>query len=490
MNIEEYLKICERQKGYIEDLKCSIGILKLTNHVNDKKVELKKTPLGILRYVFRRLVRKSISWFTRPYWEQQNLYNMQVVKTLDTLIENSEGFARGVTEWIASSEELTIEDAERLRTVFRKEDEEEQSEGKLRVFQIVSTLNFGDAVGNDVMAIRRALMEGGYETAIFTGNIHPKIPINTAYPIAAMPQLYSKDILIYHFAAGDPLAEYVRTLPCCKVMRYHNVTPPGFFKPYDRNAAKISALGLKQLKALKRDIDYGMVDSAYNKSDLQEAGYCCPIDVVPVLIPFSDYEQTPDEKVVKKYQDDWVNIVFVGRVAPNKRIEDVISGYAAYKEKYNAKSRLFLVGNYKEEDAYYQKLAKKVFEEDIRDVVFTGHISFAAILAYYVVADVFLCMSEHEGFCVPLLEAMYFNVPIIAYNSTAVPDTLGNAGILLDRKEPEYVASKIDEMLSSEELKKKYVDLGMERLKDFQYDVIKKQIIDCIKGYQGDLESK
>ena len=142
-------------------------------------------------------------------------------------------------------------------------------------------------------------------------------------------------------------------------------------------------------------------------------GYTCPIDVLPILIPFDDYAKTPSQQVIDRYSDGYTNLIFTGRIAPNKRQEDVIRAFYDYKKFYNPKSRLILVGGHNGMERYYHRLKSYINALELEDVVFPGHIKFDEILAYYKIADVFLCQSEHEGFCVPLVEAMYFDVPVV-----------------------------------------------------------------------------
>lgn len=476
MDINKYEELQKRnnlQMQRLKELNAYIEGMKETSQIVDPPVYMQKTPLGILKYVYKRLVRKSISWFTRPYWAQQNLYNMQLVNCLHDILKSNEEIMFQLNCISGNGEFFENNQMNILKN------------NEPKVVQVVSSLNFGDAVGNDVMAIKRALTEEGILTGIYAANIHPKIPFGMAHPYSELPELTENDIVIYHFASEDPLAEQVKNLPCKKVLRYHNVTPPEFFRPYNQDATVNTTRGLKQVKELAGFMDYAMVASDFNKHDLLDMGYTCDMDVVPCLIPFKDYEQTPDASVIETYKDGWTNIVFVGRIAPNKKFEDIIDAFAVYKEKYNPKSRLLLVGSYGENDLYYLKLKKQVEKKKIEDVIFTGHISFAAILAYYKVADVFLCMSEHEGFCVPLVEAMYFEKPIIAYKSTAIPYTLGDAGMLLESKEPTYVASKIYELVQSESMQEEYISNAKRRLQDFQYNVVKEKIITCIKKYKN-----
>lgn len=200
---------------------------------------------------------------------------------------------------------------------------------------------------------------------------------------------------------------------------------------------------------------------------------------MPIVVPFDDYRKKPSQDIIEKYKDDRHNIVFTGRVAPNKCHQDIIAAFACYKKYYDSKARLFLVGSYKEKDTYYRKLKKYVDLLGVEDVVFTGHIKFEEILAYYHIADVFLCMSEHEGFCVPLIEAMYFGVPIIAYNCTAVPMTLGDGGILVNKKNPIETAALINRIISDPMLRDLMKENQQKRLAEFQYE----KIVGMFRGY-------
>lgn len=207
------------------------------------------------------------------------------------------------------------------------------------------------------------------------------------------------------------------------------------------------------------------------------------MEVLPILIAFDDYKKEPDKKIIKAYDDDWVNVVFTGRVAPNKCPEDIIAAFYYYKKNIQPKSRLFLVGRYDGMPAYKTQLDVYVKQLGLEDVYFTGHVKFDEILAYYHIADVFVCLSEHEGFCVPLVEAMYFGVPIIAYDSTAIGDTLGGSGLLLQDKSPAIVGEAIRLVAENKELRDRLVMGQKERLKDFAHDKIKKNFLEIMQKF-------
>lgn len=422
---------------------------------------------------------KILSAFETDTWKMQREYNVTVANTLEdydrihTIMMEENDCLRNMVN------QLQIQVTELNQKLGQAFVFDRQFAGK-RVIQIVSSLNFGDAVGNDVLAINRALTEAGYITGIFTKAIHKKIKEPNAFLIDLLPELTAEDIVIYHYAAADEFQELIEELEAKIVLRYHNVTPPAFFHGYDKIAEKVTSEGLKQIEEMKDAIDYGLTVSEYNKSDLENMGYECPIAVAPILIPFDDYRREPSADVISRYSDGKTNIVFVGRIAPNKRFEDVIDCFIEYKKRYDKDARLFLVGNYDEKNAYYQYLKGYVKGIEAEDVVFPGHIPFNEILAYYRIADLFLCMSEHEGFCVPLVEAMFFKVPIVAYASTAIPGTLNGSGVLVESKEPADVAAKMHQVVTDEAYRNEIIEGQNERLLDFGYDGIKEQILEEI----------
>lgn len=355
----------------------------------------------------------------------------------------------------------------------------------MKIIQLLTTLSFGDAVGNDTVALGGAISAMGYDTAIYAENVDARLPKNTARNISKLKNVNKDDIIIYHKSTGTDLSFKLDRYKCRKIMIYHNVTPPEFFRPYSTAAAALTEYGYEGIKYLKDKVDYCLADSAYNKQELIKMGYTCPIDVRPILIKFEDYNQTPDSNIIRQYTEDgWTNIVFVGRIAPNKKQENLIRAFYQYK-KINPKSRLILVGSYAGMENYCERLKKYAAALGLEDVIFTGHIKFTEILAYYKVADVFLCMSEHEGFCVPLVEAMFFGVPVIAYDTSAIADTLGGSGILLDSNDPVFAAGVIDRLVNDSALREYIISRQNERLRDFSYEKINSAFEKYLKDFIG-----
>ena len=362
----------------------------------------------------------------------------------------------------------------------------------MHIVQMLPTISYGDAVSNDALALDQILKNQRHTTSIIAENIGKNISTKIAQRYTDSYEPDKNDLLIYHLSTGTKLNTVIKRYNCKKIMIYHNITPMHFFSDYNPDLAELCRVGREEARQLKDTFDYVLADSEYNKSELLEMGYTCPIDVLPILIPFEDYEMKPDNLVLKRYKDDgFTNILFVGRIAPNKKQEDIITSFYHYQKNYNSKSRLFIVGSSNGMDRYYNRLKEYTEKLGVENVEFLGHIKFNAILAYYKLADIFLCLSEHEGFCVPLVEAMNFNIPIVAYHSSAIKETLGGSGFLLEDKNPLEVAGVLNKVAVDDELKRTLVENEKERLKDFDNQRIGKMFLDYLNKFlKGEINEK
>lgn len=351
----------------------------------------------------------------------------------------------------------------------------------MRIFQVIENIVFGDAISNHAINIYKLLKENGFETAIYAVNFDTRLDKTMVYSIKEMPELEKDDLIIYQMCQSSSINTMIAGWKCKKACMYHNVTPPDFFLPYDNFQSRFQQKGLKEIGKLKDVFDYVWGVSQFNCDNLIEMGYDADkTSTVPIFLDFSDFRQEPDQNTINKYSDNWLNILFVGRIAPNKKQEDIIRVFAYYKKYVNKKSRLILVGSFFN-SAYQYCLEKYIKELGVNDVIFPGHISFKEILGFYSVADVLLCMSEHEGFCVPLLEAMLFDVPIIAYAAAAVPETLGESGILLKDKDPAKVSFAIEQLVSNEDLRRMVIEKQQQRLADFNLEKLGDAFLKQIK---------
>lgn len=356
----------------------------------------------------------------------------------------------------------------------------------MRIIQVLTTMAFGDAVGNDTMALHEIIKKAGYETGIYAENIDSRLPKGIVQYVKKIPKLNRADIIIYHLSTGTPLNQEIKKYTCRKVLIYHNITPPFFFEKYSPGAFQLCKIGLEQTQNLSDCFDYVFADSEFNAENLREMGYKCPIEVLPILIAFEDYKKRPNDKVIEKYKDGCTNILFVGRIVPNKKQEDIIRTFYYYQKFYNPKSRLFLIGSYQGMEPYYNRLMTYIERLGVKNIIIPGHSKFDEILAYYHVADTFICLSEHEGFCVPLVEAMYFGVPIIAFDACAIRGTLGGSGLLLKNKNAIEIAGLMDKLDKDTALKCKVIRNEKERLQEFDHEKIERMFW----SYMSELENE
>ncbi|WP_019536922.1 glycosyltransferase [Paenibacillus ginsengihumi] len=354
----------------------------------------------------------------------------------------------------------------------------------MRIDQILPSISYGDAVSNSAIIIKKMLESKGISSNIYAGHIHPKLR-KIVKPVTKLNN--RADGLLFHMATGSRESYIVKEIDIGKkIMIYHNITPARFFKGYSSNAERSVIQGRSELRMLKNDIGLAIGVSEYNRKELEEIGYY-NTTVVPFIVNLDDFAQPPAKNIVKQMQDGKTNILFVGRISPNKKQEDIIKAFYCYHKFFNNNSRLTLVGNYTGMEPYYYQLKKLISELNLEnDVLITGHIPFSHILAYYHTAHLFFSMSEHEGFCVPLLEAMYFKLPILAYDSSAIGETLGNGGVLFKEKDFVKIAAMIDTLIKNEEFNKSYRMKSSSRLEYFKQEKLESILYSKIIQYMNE----
>lgn len=351
----------------------------------------------------------------------------------------------------------------------------------MNIYQIIVTLAHGDAIGNNTQITGEIIKGLGYKTQIYAENFEKIFSSKVVLPFDKMPTPHKDDIVIYQMCECSKINKILPEWNCKKIAVYHNITPPHFFHNFSPMQENYQHTGLYEIEQLKDCFDLVIAVSNFNKSDLISMGYSpWKIKVLPIILKMSDYKQTPDSAIINKYSDSCTNILFVGRIAPNKKIENIIRIFAYYKQHYDMTARLFLIGSFFNKE-YQKYLEKYINIIGVNDVIFCGHISFAEVLAFYSVADMFLCMSEHEGFCVPLVEAMIFDTPIIAYGTTAIPETLGGSGLLSDTNDPVFVAELMNKIREDVELRQQIVEGQRKRLHDFEPEILAQQFVGCIQ---------
>jgi glycosyltransferase involved in cell wall biosynthesis len=321
-----------------------------------------------------------------------------------------------------------------------------------QVHQLLAALSYGDAIGNESLVIQRHLRAEGFESDIFAEQVHPRMA-HLARPLWEYKTVSSKrSICLFHFSIGSAAARLIFHAPDRLVSIYHNITPAHWFTMFHPHLAGLCHHGRRELLAFAPRTELALGDSEFNRRELAESGYRST-GVLPIVLDLDVYRRPRSPVVRRRYGDGRTNIVFVGRIIPNKRIDDLIRVFSVYQRYVDPTSRLLLVGDYKGHERYLTALGELIRSLEIGGVVFTGHVDEDELLAYYEVSQLFLCLSEHEGFCVPLIEAMSFGIPIVAYDAGAVAETLRGGGVLLKDKSPELVAEVIHSVLSDAALR-------------------------------------
>jgi glycosyltransferase involved in cell wall biosynthesis len=327
----------------------------------------------------------------------------------------------------------------------------------IRIHQVLATLGYGDAIGHEVLGIQRVLRRAGYESEIFVETADYRLEEMTRDYRELIDHSSPDNLLIHHFSLGSKASRTAYALPDRMALVYHNITPPEYFVGVHRRLARQCFHGRRELRAYASRCDIALGDSEFNRQDLEALGFP-RTDVLPVVPDFSHLDRTPNWIVARDFDDAWTNIVFVGRVIANKKIEDLIRFFHAYQTFFNPRSRLLIVGAQSGFERYLAGLHQMAASLGARNVHFVGHVADEELVAFYEVADLFLCASEHEGFCVPLVEAFYMEVPVLAYAATAVPSTMDGAGVLYDDKDPMHVASLMDAIVSNHSMQDAIVE--------------------------------
>jgi glycosyltransferase involved in cell wall biosynthesis len=328
------------------------------------------------------------------------------------------------------------------------------------VHQIIPVLAPHDAVGNHTLALRDALRGAGFESEVFAemrlGHLR-----DVGQSIVDYPTPSTADLLMYQSSTGSTVVDWLLKRPEPVAVNYHNITPASFFEPWDDQGASSMRRARAQLGALARRSRLALADSPFNATELRELGYS-PVVVAPLLLDLDARLAAPDPQVADhlartRAGHHWL---FVGRLAPNKCQHDLIAAFAAYRLAYDRGARLTLIGS-EAAPAYSDALYGLIDDLDLHGAVtVAGSVTDAELAAYYDDADAFVCLSRHEGFCVPLLEAMRHDVPVVALAAAAVPDTVGTAAVLLQESSAVSVAAAVRELLDDDEFRKALVGAG------------------------------
>ncbi|MBN2006004.1 MAG: glycosyltransferase [Anaerolineae bacterium] len=354
----------------------------------------------------------------------------------------------------------------------------------MRVHQITAGLAYGDAISNHIVEIDRRLKQWGIESHIYAENVDPRMAHLGSLDYKYVPFMENtEDLLIYHYSIYSSTMKFYLESRNRKVVDYHNITLPHFFHGYDASLAQACRLGRSLLPKFQ-DCEMILADSEFNRQELVAAGIPAGrTKVLPIFLRLDDFASVKrNETLYRRLKaDGTANILFVGRVTPNKAFEDLLKVFAIYHRDVNSYSRLILVGA-RSLPRYNQVLDALLARLGLEDaVVFTGHVTFRDLKTYYEAADLFLCTSHHEGFCVPLLEAMYFDLPVLARAETSVPYTLGNAGVMYHKLDHAILAEMVQLLLEDPDLRTQVLAGQRRRLEAFAPECVELLLRDILR---------
>lgn len=335
------------------------------------------------------------------------------------------------------------------------------------VNQWVPAAHTGDAVGDSARRMRALLRAMGHESEIYALTIDEALE-GDVRPFSD-PAARHGGATIFHYALPSPMTEAFATLKGGRVLQYHNVTPASYFAPYSPVLFRLTTLARQELATLVGRVDLALGVSEYNRQELESLGFE-PTGVLTLAVDFSRITQQADRPALDRLLDDeLVNFLFVGRIAPNKKIEDHIRLAEHYKRYCDAFYRFIFVGKYDAVPQYYATIRALMSEYRLLNerFVFTGPVPDEDLAVYYRHAAVYVSLSEHEGFCAPLLEAMAADVPVLAYSAAAVPETLGGAGVQFAPKDLEHAAELLSELAFNDQLRAGVIAGQRRRLGDF-----------------------
>jgi glycosyltransferase involved in cell wall biosynthesis len=344
------------------------------------------------------------------------------------------------------------------------------------VNQWIPAAHRGDAVGDHALVLRSLFQAWGHESEIYALTVDPALE-GLVRPWSG-PESRDGDVTILHYAVPSPMSAALGTLPGARVLHYHNVTPAHFFAPYDAGICAMAAAGRRELATLADRVDLALGVSTYNREELDALGFR-NTGVLPIVVDTDRLTGArPVPALERILQDGLVNILFVGRAAPNKKIEDHIRLAETYKRYVDIYYRFIFVGKYDAVPRYYATIRALIgtYQMLPERFWFTGPVPEAELAAYYRNAHAYVSLSEHEGFCVPLIEAMAMDVPVLAYAAAAVPETLGGAGISFAPKDLEQAAELLGSLVYDEPVRQAVLAGQRRRAAAFRRDRLAPQV--------------
>ena len=333
------------------------------------------------------------------------------------------------------------------------------------IHQFTPVIVPGDGVSGSVFLTRELLRTLGHQSEIYAWKTSEEL-VEQVFSLDKFDSA-SCDLLLFHHSMGHDLEGWLKSTICRRVLVYHNITPSQYFHP-GSNEYHYSIKGRQQLQQWRELFSGSISVSPYNCTELKEAGYKDPA-VIPLLLDSKRFEGElgqPDKSW--QLRDKEILIIGVGRLVENKRQHLLLEAFYHLRKMHPKQAaRLVLVGGTTSSTYHHQLLARLCELELTYEVTFTGRCSDAQLRWLLKNATVMWCASEHEGFCIPLVEANFFSLPVVAFATSNIPDTLGKSGIILKEANPIAMASTTVSLLEDTALPKALAKAGIENLQRY-----------------------
>ena len=354
------------------------------------------------------------------------------------------------------------------------------------IHQLTPSFAPRDAIGDHILQVQAVLREMGFRSDLYVADAwreveHLTIPFRDFAPVPGEPTW-----LLYHASTGSPIADFLIERPEPKLVDYHNITPAELFGPWEPHVGVELTAARRQLADLAPHTTLAFADSSYNEAELLELGYRSA-GVVPILMDTASFGRGADPATVDRLRSQSTGAawLFVSRIAPNKAHHDLMKAFAVYRRVYDPHATLRIIGT-SASHAYLGALEAFRSALQLDDAItFFGKVSDTEKAAHFRAADVYVSTSDHEGFGVTLLEAMGHGLPVVAYGSTAVPETMGDGGVCLPTKEPTRVAAAVHHVLANDDVRAAVVAAGHRRVAAFDIERSRARLREVISSVVG-----
>ena len=331
------------------------------------------------------------------------------------------------------------------------------------VHHVTPTFQQHDALGQHTKELHHLVQSFNCRSFIWSSDKRRSSPARNAKRLKVSDS--GEDVIIYQAATGSSVLEKVMKSNAQLIINYHNITPATYFDQWSPDLASELRLGRRQLIELSDRASFAIADSEYNAAELRSLGFS-DVVVVPVLFKLGEKKEVNERMEPLQNGSQWL---FVGRIVPNKAQHDLVAAFAAYQQMYDREAKLILIGTGL---APYEKAIQELIRELglQQSVKLLGATTEEEKRQYFLSRDIYVSLSEHAGFGIPLVEAMHYGLPVVAYEAAAVRETLGGKGLLLDSKKPTEVAAVVHEILQDDQILNSLASDGYQRAEELSFE--------------------